>query len=427
MQGRDEIFNRVLKRYPDCPQLPPLPASSEKWGEQEFELFISSMGLITPSPPGADAEPKDVKDATPQYAAGERDDGVVRIEGWGTSGACLVIPSQIYMEDRAPAGLSMEAILTKFDRCRAAALQAICATNLRKMADGFGVGILLSDLEIIVEASTPPALISIASVESEIDLPKLPLVPSRQRLVSEDGAVACFATFGQLLVDLKTKRLSPNQEAYNQLKAPCDRIFGRDLPSASTLAVKAELAAKLAQQHPEQGRPFSPDMHRSGKYVVAPADCDTYNTLYHPKVPSVCERACLNLGETFCCKTATAFFSRFLAPLPPGTQLLAHLFAETSGGEDRGTRCLYVFEEAGKEGAIALCALAVYGGPLPGKLYNEEVQACSQKSVQVLLKALRAGMGKHGPCACGIDISSMATEGDNDGHPGWSKSAGVVR
>merc|ERR1719188_413636 len=120
------------------------------------------MGQIVPS--GQDTQSADVEEVTPQFAAGECQ-------------ACLVIPSQVYMEDRAPAGLNLESILTKFDRCRAAALQTICATNLREMADGFGVGILLSDLEILVEAPEPPALISAATVESEIDLPKLPLVP----------------------------------------------------------------------------------------------------------------------------------------------------------------------------------------------------------------------------------------------------------
>merc|ERR1719188_1609586 len=114
------------------------------------------------------------------------------------------------------------------------------------MADGFGVGILLSDLQILVEAASPPALISRATVDSEIDLPKLPLVPSRQRLVDSDGNTACSAVFGQLLVDLKTTRLSGNQEAYSQLKLPCDRIFGRDVPTPSVLAVRAELSAKLA-------------------------------------------------------------------------------------------------------------------------------------------------------------------------------------
>eukprot|EP00443_Scrippsiella_acuminata_P048548 CAMPEP_0115215780 /NCGR_PEP_ID=MMETSP0270-20121206/24996_1 /TAXON_ID=71861 /ORGANISM="Scrippsiella trochoidea, Strain CCMP3099" /LENGTH=424 /DNA_ID=CAMNT_0002629591 /DNA_START=59 /DNA_END=1333 /DNA_ORIENTATION=+ len=418
----EELYKKVLGRYPDCPELPPLPARAAKWGEDEFELFVSSMGLILPT--GQDVSPVAVEEVTPAFAAGEKQSGPVHIKGLGSADACLVIPSQIYMEDRAPAGLNMESILTKFDRCRAAALQTICATNLREMADGFGVGILLSDLCIIIEAKTPPALISAADVESEIDLPKLPLVPSRQRLVDSSGATACSATFGQLLVDLKTTRLSGNQDAYNQLQLPCNRIFGRDVPSASTLAVREKLAAKVEQKHPDQGRPFTPDSYFRGMYVVAPSDCDTYNTLYHPKVPSVCEHACLSTGQTFCCETATAFFSRFLSPLPPGTRLNVHMFAETIG--NRGTRCLYILEEAGKAGSCALCAFAVYGGPLPGSLYDEEIQATAPKSAQALIKA--ASTSSWGPAskACPVDLRKVTSKGEGDYHPGWSAPAKPV-
>jgi len=411
----EELYRTVLSRYPDCPDLPPLPPRAARWGEEEFELFVSSMGLIFPT--GQDVSPVDVEEVTPAFAAGEKQSGPVNIKGLGSSEACLVIPSQIYMEDRAPAGLNMESILTKFDRCRAAALQTICATNLREMADGFGVGILLSDLCIIIEAEKPPDLISAADVESEIDLPKLPLVPSRQRLVDASGATACSATFGQLLVDLKTTRLSMNQDAYNQLKLPCDRIFGRDIPNAATLAVREKLAVKVEQKHPDQGRPFTPDSYFRGQYVVAPSDCDTYNTLYHPKVPSVCEHACLSTGQKFCCETATAFFSRFLSPLPPGTTLNVHMFAETRG--DRGTRCLYILEDEDKSGSCALCAFAVYGGPLPGSLYDEEIQATTPKSAMALLKAASSGAWGEPSKACPVDLRKVTVKGKGDHHPGW--------
>eukprot|EP00444_Apocalathium_aciculiferum_P006762 CAMPEP_0183397018 /NCGR_PEP_ID=MMETSP0370-20130417/10318_1 /TAXON_ID=268820 /ORGANISM="Peridinium aciculiferum, Strain PAER-2" /LENGTH=429 /DNA_ID=CAMNT_0025577839 /DNA_START=45 /DNA_END=1334 /DNA_ORIENTATION=+ len=416
--ARDALYSRVLQRYPDCPELPALPASSVKWSEADFGLFIESMGLIAPA--GQDVCDVDVEEATPTYAAGESHSQNVHIKGMSSAEACLVIPSQIYMEDLSPAGLNIESILTKFDRCRAAALQTICATNLREMADGFGVGILLSDLCLLIESPAPPALISAATVESEIDLPRLPLVPSWQRLVDSSGGVACSATFGQLLVDLKTTRLSTNQEAYKQLKMPCDRIFGRDIPNKVTLAVRGALAEKLGKQHPSQGRLFTPNAFYKGRYVVAPSDCDTYNTLYHPKVPSVCEHACLSTGQKFCLGSATAFFSRFLAPLPPGLALRVHMFVETRA--DRGARCMYIFEEEHKLGSCALCAFAVYGGPVPGVLYNEEVEACSQKSAQWLLK-IEQTLTSGGKCdsAAGWDISQVHAQ-NGDHHPGYTEN-----
>lgn len=395
------LYEKVLKRYPECPALPDLPKSAEKWGEEEFDLFIQSMGLIIPQVVD-ESLAQDASEVTaPANAAGEAQaGGEVCIKYLGTADAALVIPSTIYMEDRAPAGLKMEAILTKFDRCRAAALQSICGVNLRILSEEHGVGILLSDLTIIMQRE-PPALIAKVDVESEIDLPKLPLVPSRQRLVDMEGNISCTASFGQLLVDLSTTRLSMNQDAYNRLKTPCDRIFSRDVPTAHTLAVREELSARLSSPHPSCGRPFTPTRYMKGMYFIAPSDCDTYDTLYHPKVPSVCEHACLSTSQKFCCKATTAFFSRFLSPLPPGLQLIAHILVDESDGETH--RCLFAFEDVEKGGgSCALCAFAVYGGPLPGVLYNEEVQAVTAKTAQGLVKWAADGCRGKNPEACDL-------------------------
>lgn len=394
----DDLFKRVLGRYPDCPvsELPPLPKCAAKWGEAEFDVFISSIGLITPY---IDESPcnEGEADVSP-IAAGEGTKNQsttafaeAHIKGLRTADACLAIPSQIYMEDRPPEGLKFEAILTKFDRCRASALQSICGVNLRILADEYGVGILLSDLSIVMDAAKPPPLISAAQVESEIDLPKLPLVPSRQRLVDANGDVVCHASFGQLLVDLATKRLSQNADAYKRLSKPCDRIFGREIPNASTLAVKKQLSEKLTDQWPVQGRLFSPQKYVKGRYIIPPADCDTYDTVYHPRTPTICEHACLSAGERFCCEATAAFFSSFIAPLPPALQLNAHIFVEDANKAKTGTRALFVFEEEGTDGNIALATFVVYGGQMPGFLYHEEVQAVNKKTAQALVKWAKGG------------------------------------
>lgn len=383
----EQLYARMLNKYPDCPvnELPPLPKFAAKWGENEFEAFITSLGQIMPQCHGAPEDEADVKVSA--LASGEASSSA-NVKYSGTADACLVIPSQIYMEDRAPEGLKFEAILTKFDRCRAAALQSICGVNLRILKEEYGVGILLSDLSLCVQAKEMPALISSVDVESEIDLPKMPLVPSRQRLVNASGGLVCSAIFGQLLVDLATTRLSGNEDAYNRLKLPCGKVFAREIPNSRTLAVKEQLAAKLAWQWPARGRSFAPQRYLGGKMVIAPSDCDTYNTVYHPKVVTVCERACLSTGETFCCEATNAFFSRFLAPLPPGLKLFAHVFVERDAA-DGASRVFYIFEEEGKPGVCPLIAFAVYGGRNPSTLYNEEVQTVSAKNAQALMKWAR--------------------------------------
>jgi len=260
----------------------------------------------------------------------------------------------------------------------------------------------------VIDADKLPPLISEANVESEIDLPELPLVPSRQRLVDAKGEDVCHASFGQLLVDLATKRLSPNREAYKRLQVPCNRIFGRELPNAVTLAVRKELAAKLVDPWPVQGRLFSPQKYFKGRYVVPPADCDTYNTVYHPKVATICEHACLSSGQRFCLEATNAFFSSFIAPLPPGLGLIAHIFVEVADPKvNGGTRALFVFEDEGEEGSCALCTFAVYGGPLPGFLYQEEVQAVNKKNAQALIKWATQGSWK-APGDC--DLSALIVQ-----------------
>ncbi|CAE8620781.1 unnamed protein product [Polarella glacialis] len=409
----EQVYQMVLARYPDLPPsfLPPLPSRASKWGEADFEAFVESMGLVVPivEDPSLDCP----EETVPTFAAGERQTGVVCISGVGTADAAMVVPSTIYMEDRAPAGLKFEAILTKFDRCRAAALQSICGVNLRILAEDHGVGILLSDLTILVHGAEPPALISSADVESEIDLPKLPMVPSRQRLVNSSGEVVCSASFGQLMVDLATTRLTQNEEAYQVLKRPCDRVFGRDMPTSATLGVKKELASKVANQYPSSGRLFTPSSYFKGSYVVAPSDCDVYNTVYHPKVASVCEHACLSTGQKFCCETSTAFFGRFIAPLPPGLQLICHIFVEETRVSDETdspnstspaqSRALYVFEDE-FAGTCPLASFAVYGGSFPGVLFQEEIEACTSKNAKALLKWARDGSWK-APGA--MDLSSL--------------------
>lgn len=399
----DDVYNRVLARYPDCPELPPLPKAAKNWSEAEFDVYVSSLGLVCPNMNGPKCSVGQVE--VSPIAAGESVQTEPHIKGVRTANACLAIPSQIFMEDRAPEGLKFEAILTKFDRCRAAALQSICGVNLRILADDYGVGILLTDLSIVVDAAKSPPLISAANVESEIDLPKLPLVPSRQRLVDSNADVVCHASFGQVLVDLATKRLSQNQEAYQRLKLSCDRIFGRDLPTSVTSAVRNELAAKLEARWPMQGRLFTPQQYLKGKYVIPPADCDTYDTVYHPKTPSICEHACLSAGERFCCKTTTAFYSTFIAPLPPGLSLIVHIFVEEVNG---GTRALFACEEEGTDCSCVLCTFAVYGGPLPGFLYHEEVQAVNKTSAQALMKWATKGEWK-APGACDLSLLSRPT------------------
>lgn len=260
----------------------------------------------------------------------------------------------------------------------------------------------------MIDACKPPPLISAASVESEIDLPKLPLVPSRQRLVDANGQEVCHAAFGQLLVDLATKRLSQNEEAYKRLKTPCNRIFGRDVPNTASLAVHEQLAAKLSRQWTVSGRLFTPQKYFKGKYVVAPADCDTYDTVYHPRVTTICEHACLSTGERFCCEATTAFFASFIAPLPPGLQLIAHIFVEpVSPDLKSATRALFVFEEEGKDCSCALCTFAVYGGSSPGILYQEEVQAVNKKNAQALIKWVTHGLWESSGA---VDLSGLSRQ-----------------
>lgn len=413
-EARDALYREVLKRYPCCPDLPELPKSSLRWGEAHFEMFIESMGLIMPQVEDQCVAKTANEIAVAANAAGEAQPVVENSSQAGNSAGCirhlhtpyasLVIPSTIYMEDRAPAGLKLEAILTKFDRCRAAALQSICGVNLKILSDEYGVGILLSDLTIILQGP-PPALISNVDVESEVDLPKMPFVPSRQRLVDPEGNVSCSAFFGQLLVDLSTKRLSTNQDAYNRLKLPCDRIFERDVPNLATLAIREELSARVSQVshlHESQGRPFTPTRYLRGMCIITPSDCDSYDTLYHPRAPTVCEHACLSTGEKFCCLANTAFYCKFLAPLPPGLQLAGHIFVDDSDGSS--TRCLVALEDVAKgDGSCAMCAFSVYGGPIPGVLYNEEVQAVNPKTAQGLVKWATQGSAKH-PDFCDLSI-----------------------
>lgn len=417
------LYAKVLKRYPDCPDLPPLPKSSARWSESDFEMFVASMGTIMPAGAatreeqsskgvGGDEHPtfecaprrRNSSEATSKRPSGESSvcdapSTQPHIQGKGTADACLVHPEHIYMEDTEPQGLKPEAILAKFDKCRAAALQSLSGLSTQLLVKEYGVGILLSDLYFVMETSTPPALTSPVAVESEIDLPKMPSLPSRQRLVDSRGETVCSAVFGQLFVDMATGMLSSNSEAYNKVKRPCDDAFGRGLPTTSVLAVKKQLAAKLAREDPKQGRAFAPRKYLGGSYVVALADCDTYNTVYHPKAVSVCERACLGAGGAFACSGTTVFFCRFLSTLPPGSQLRTHIFADET--EHHGTRALIVLEEGG---VCKLVAFAVYGGPLPGVLYEEEFQAVTPKNAVALIELVQQGSSKS-RLAC--DVSSL--------------------
>eukprot|EP00931_Biecheleriopsis_adriatica_P005614 TRINITY_DN107108_c0_g1_i1.p1 TRINITY_DN107108_c0_g1~~TRINITY_DN107108_c0_g1_i1.p1 ORF type:complete len:419 (-),score=95.17 TRINITY_DN107108_c0_g1_i1:22-1278(-) len=408
----EQLYKKVLARYPDCPTLPALPKSAACWNEADFEVFVASMGCIIPPGSGPEEEPEETSDqgchALFECAPRRRcSSGVsseheetqrLHILNKGTADACLVMSSSVYMVDRAAEGLKVESILTKFDQCRAAALQGISGMSTSSLVEQHGVGILLSDIYYAVQAGTLPAVTAPVTVESEIDLPKMPMLPSRQSLVGPDGEKVCSAVFGQLFVDMKTTMLSQNSDAYNRVKRPCDEEFGRSVPNSATLAVRQQLAAKWAQDHPKQGRVFTPSKYLPGRYVVAPSDCDTYNTLYHPKVASVCEHACLSTGEIFCCAPTTAFFCRFISTLPPGTRLNVHVFV----AEGKGTRALYVFE---KDGSCALCAFAVYDGPVPGFLYHEEVQAVTQKNAEALLAWAKGSVSKHGAPNC--DLSKL--------------------
>mmetsp|Transcript_89622 Transcript_89622/g.262018 ORF Transcript_89622/g.262018 Transcript_89622/m.262018 type:complete len:507 (-) Transcript_89622:351-1871(-) len=416
------ILSKVKTRYPDCPDLPPLPASAVNWSESDFEMFVASMGQIVPagSGPEPEAELSDTADkakhalfecaprhagskskaADAEEASGKFDIEVKRptyIKGKATADACLVMSSSIYMADRAAEGLKIESILTKFDQCRAAALQGISGCTTSTLVDEYGVGILLSDIYFAVESARLPAVTESLDVQSEIDLPQLPMVPSLQRLVDSRGETVCTAIFGQLMVDLRTGMLSGNREAYNRVKQPCDEEFGRSLPTSSTRAVKQEVASKFSRQHPKQGKAFTPSQYLLGRYVVAPSDCDTYNTLYHPKVASVAEHASLSTGEAFCCEATTAFFCKFISTLPPGSRLHAHIFVRETA--QHGTRVLSVFEKEGE--GVALCTFAVYGGPVPGFLFQEEVQAVDKRNAEALVAWARKGVWKS-PGACDL-------------------------
>lgn len=416
--GAEQLLQRVLGRYPDCPSLPPLPKCSARWSESDFEVFVASMGSIVP--PGSGVEPDNAKtpengehalfecaprrkstsdSADIEQLAGDLAD--VEVKNKGKADACLVASSSVFMVDRAPEGLKVEAVLTKFDQNRAAALQSISGMSTQSLVEQEGVGILLSDIYYAVESATLPAVTEAVTVESEIDLPKLPMLPSLQSLVDSRGNVVCTAVFGQLFVDMKTTMLSQNSDAYNRVKRPCDNVFGRGVPNCNTLAVRQQLTAKWAQQRPKQGRMFRPSRYCLGKYVVAPSDCDTYNTLYHPKVASVCEHACLSAGETFCCAPTNAFFCKFISTLPPGSRLNAHIFVDAT--EHNGSRALFVFE---RDSRCALCALVVYDGPLPATLYEEEIQAVSPKNAEALIAWAGQGVAK-GPLAC--DLSALKT------------------
>lgn len=414
--GAEQMLQRVLGRYPDCPSLPPLPKSSVRWSESDLEVFVASMGTIVPPGSGVEADnattPVEKEHALFECAPRRKlttdsvdieqsatDSQDVECKNKGKADACLVTSSSIFMVDRAAEGLKVEAVLTKFDQCRAAALQSISGMSTQSLVEQEGVGILLSDIYYAVESSALPAVTEAVTVESEIDLPKLPMLPSLQSLVDSRGNTVCTAVFGQLFVDMKTTMLSQNSDAYNRVKRPCDNVFGRGVPNCNTLAVRQQLATKWAQQRPKQGRMFSPSRYLLGKYVVAPSDCDTYNTLYHPKVASVCEHACLSAGETFCCAPTNAFFCKFISTLPPGSRLNAHIFVADT--ENDGSRALFVFERDGK---CALCALVVYDGPLPATLYEEEIQAVTPKNAEALLAWAGGGVAK-GPLAC--DLSAL--------------------
>mmetsp|Transcript_30782 Transcript_30782/g.55870 ORF Transcript_30782/g.55870 Transcript_30782/m.55870 type:complete len:412 (-) Transcript_30782:473-1708(-) len=410
MEAQRDLYKVILARYPDCPPLPDLPPSAVHWSETDFEIFIASMGMIIPSgsscPRQAPQAKKDdvaffecaPRNGYPYTECSANSASETAVSGKATADACLSTSSSIYMEDRAPQGLNLCAILAKFDRCRASALQTITGLSTSSLVEEYGVGILLSDIYISVGSAKMPVVTDEVCVNSEIDLPQMPRLPSRQQLIDKDGEILCTAIFGQLFVDLKTKMLSQNAAAYGRVKRPCDATFGRDMPNTQTFAIRQELSAKFAPPHPKQGHPFSPSHYMKGAYAVAPSDCDSYDTLYHPKVTSVCEHACLLAGADFCCKPLTAFFCRFVSTLPPASRLVTHIFF-TEGSE--GTRALTVFE---KDGSCVLCAFAVYGGPSPGKLYQEEVSTASQKSADALISWAQHGTYK---AKSGLDLSRL--------------------
>ena len=444
------VFQKVMCRYPDCPALPDLPAFSKMWAESDFEFFVASIGTIIPSIPTKKASkicktdslekadkgvalfecaprtiaPTPAKDAKKNgeaaedlgvspHASGERIVGEAHINNKGMANACLVIPSTIFMEDRAPEGLKLEAVLTKFDRCRAACLQSISGMSTFSLVKEHGVGILLADLSFNVESEVLPDLISDVFVESEIDLPKLPMLPSLQRLVDKSGNASCTAVFGQMFVDLKSGLLSGNTNAYNTVKRPCDRVFGREIPNSQTLAVRKELADKWAAVRPAHGKPFKPNKYLQGRYVISPSDCDTYNTLYHPKAATVCEQSALSTGETFACRPCNAFFVKFLTTMQPGTFLVVHIFIDETDKDAKGVRALFAFEKANEENSCVLTAFAVYGGAVPGVVYREEAAVVAPKTGQTLAKwakckdstgsAEREALAK----ASGCDLSAL--------------------
>jgi hypothetical protein len=425
----ESLYAKVLKRYPDCPELPALPKCAAYWKEKQFEIFIASMGSIVPNGSPSDfAEEQSEETSEHEHAffecAPRRSSSGVKESNSevstssdigeespqsqykykGTAKACLVMPSRMYMEDRAPVGLNLSSVLKKFDRCRAAALQSISGLSTSTLVDEYGVGILLSDIYISVETAKLPAVTAPVCVNSLIDLPKMPMLPSLQQLIGSNGEPVCTAIFGQLFVDMKTKMLSQNAEAYNKVKRPCDETFGRGIPNNTTLAVRAELAAKFAPQHPKQGKPFRPTKYLKGMYAVAPSDCDTYDTLYHPMVTSVCEHASLIAGADFSCQAISAFFCKFNATMAPGTRLVTHIFVNET--EKDGSRALTIFE---KDGACTLCTFGVYGGPLPGKLYQEEVLAVDTKNALALIAWAKTGkysMKSAAPC----DLSALASQ-----------------
>jgi hypothetical protein len=440
---QNPFFQKVISRYPDCPDLPDLPAVSKNWGESDFEVFVASMGAIVPSgakkeakpPPGTpeksdksaalfECAPRETPTKASKQAEGKKEDlgisphasgesivGEPRINDKGTASACLVIPSTLFMEDRAPEGLKLEAVLTKFDRCRAACLQSISGMSTFTLVKEYGVGILLADLSFNVETEVLPDLISDVFVESEIDLPKLPMLPSLQRLVDRSGKSSCTAVFGQMFVDMKSGMLSGNTEAYNIVKRPCDRVFGRDLPNSKTLAVRKELTTKWANVRPNRGKAFKPSRYLQGRYVIAPSDCDTYNTLYHPKAATVCEHGALSTGETFACRPCNAFFVKFLTTMLPGTSLVAHILVEDAG--DLGTRALFAFEKSGDENSCVLTAFAVYGGAVPGVVYQEEFATVAPKAGQALAKWAKQENKSSAEAqalaqAIGCDVSSLS-------------------
>jgi len=410
MESKHDLYKVVLARYPDCPTLPDLPPDAARWSEADFEIFIASMGMIIP--PGSSSAlkaPQGKKDDVAFFECAPRN-GYAHAEciansaepavtDRATANACLSTSSSIYMEDRAPQGLNLCGVLAKFDKCRASALQAITGLSTSSLVEEYGVGILLSDIYISLGTGKMPVVTDEVCVNSEMDLPLMPRLPSRQQLIDKDGQILCTAIFGQLFVDLKTKMLSQNEAAYSRVKRPCDATFGRDMPNTQTLAIRQELAVRFTPQHPKQGQLFSPSNYMKGSYVVAPSDCDSYDTLYHPKVTSVCELACLWAGADFCCKPLTAFFCRFVSTLPPASRLVTHIFFTEEANE--GTRALTVFE---KDGSCVLCAFAVYGGPLPGKLYHEEVSAASQKNADALISWSQHGTYK---AKSGLDLSRL--------------------